>query len=175
MLNKMVPDLYVPSIYEIDFNHLQRQGMKGIIVDLDNTLVEAYRPDATPELLSWLDQLRGMGFRVMIVSNNNRTRVANFATPLRVPHIHRAKKPFTASFQRAMRRLETVPEETVMIGDQLLTDVLGGNRLGLFTILVSPISETEGLFTRINRRIERIVLRRLRQQGQWDKGRKERG
>lgn len=63
------------------------------MVDLDNTLVESIRPEATPELVSWLDQLRGMGFKVMIVSNNNLTRVSRFATPLRVPYIHRAKKP----------------------------------------------------------------------------------
>lgn len=170
MLNKLIPDLFVPTIYKIDFNDLQRQGKKGIIVDLDNTLVEATRPDATPELVSWLDQLRGMGFRVIIVSNNNRTRVAHFATPLRVPHIHNAKKPFTSSFQQAMQRLKTVPEETVMIGDQLLTDVLGGNRLGLYTILVTPISETEGFFSRINRRIERIVVKKLERKGQWKKG-----
>ncbi|OYD07613.1 YqeG family HAD IIIA-type phosphatase [Paludifilum halophilum] len=165
MFKTMVPDMFVQSIYEIDLNRLQYQGIKGAIVDLDNTLVEATRPDATPKLVSWLDQLQGMGFRVMIVSNNNRTRVSKFAMPLQVPYIHRAKKPLSPAFRRAMREIETKPEETVMIGDQLFTDVLGGNRIGLRTILVVPVSEAEGFFTRVNRRLERMVFHWMRQRG----------
>jgi uncharacterized protein len=165
VFKSIVPDAFVQSIYEIDFNELQHQGVKAAIVDLDNTLVEASRPDATPQLVSWLDRLQGMGFRVMIVSNNNRTRVSRFALPLRVPYIHRARKPLSAAFKKALRKLETKPEETVMIGDQLFTDVLGGNRLGLRTILVVPVSDVEGFFTRLNRRMERMVFRWMKQRG----------
>lgn len=158
MFKAIVPDQFAQSIYEIDFIHLQHEGIKGVIVDLDNTLVAATRPDATPELVSWLDQLRGMGFRVMIVSNNNETRVSQFAIPLRVPYIHRANKPLGRSFRKAMNVLETRPEETVMVGDQLFTDVLGGNRIGLQTVLVVPVSRSEGFFTKCNRLLEKIVF-----------------
>lgn len=164
-MQRMVPDEFVQSIYAIDLNDLQRRGIKAIIADLDNTLVEATRPKATPELISWLDRLQKMGFKVMIVSNNNRTRVSRFAIPLQVPYIHRAKKPMTLAFKKAMRRLEVTASETVMIGDQLLTDVLGGNRLGLHTILVVPVSEAEGFFTKINRRMEQRVFRWMKQRG----------
>lgn len=92
-MQRMVPDEFVQSIYAIDLNDLQRRGIKAIIADLDNTLVEATRPKATPELISWLDRLQKMGFKVMIVSNNNRTRVSRFAIPLQVPYIHRPKSP----------------------------------------------------------------------------------
>ncbi|MDR6225118.1 YqeG family HAD IIIA-type phosphatase [Desmospora profundinema] len=165
MLKRIIPDEFVESIYDIDYNALQRRGVKAIIVDLDNTLVEADRPDATPKLISWLDQLQGMGFKVMIVSNNTRTRVSRFATPLRVPWIHAAKKPLLSAFNRAMRQLETTPEETVMVGDQLFTDVLGGNRRGMHTILVLPVSEVEGIFTKVNRLMERVVFRWMKQRG----------
>ncbi|MDN4594746.1 YqeG family HAD IIIA-type phosphatase [Polycladomyces subterraneus] len=165
MFKAIVPDLYVQSIYDIDFHQLQRRGVKAAIVDLDNTLVEADRPDATPKLVSWLDQVQGMGFRVMIVSNNTRTRVSRFATPLQIPFIHRAKKPLSRAFKKALRRLETKPEETVVIGDQLFTDVLGAKRMGLFAILVVPISESEGFFTKINRMMERIVFRWMKEKG----------
>ncbi|MFD1406932.1 YqeG family HAD IIIA-type phosphatase [Kroppenstedtia eburnea] len=165
MFKRMIPDEFVQSIYEIDLNALQRRGVKAVVVDLDNTLVESTRPEATPELVSWLDQLRGMGFKVMIVSNNNLTRVSRFATPLRVPYIHRAKKPLSAAFKRALNRLEVDAGETMMIGDQLLTDVLGGNRLGLYTILVVPVSQAEGIFTKLNRRLERLVFWWMKKRG----------
>ncbi|SFS69499.1 YqeG family HAD IIIA-type phosphatase [Marininema halotolerans] len=164
-MKRIIPDEFVQSIYEIDFNQLQRRGVKGAIVDLDNTLVESTRPDATPELVQWLDQLQGLGFKVMIVSNNNRTRVSKFALPLQVPYIHRAKKPLSSAFRRAMRKMEIQPEQTVVIGDQLFTDVLGGNTLGLHTILVVPVSRSEGMFTKFNRVAERLVFRWMKQKG----------
>ena len=165
MLKAIIPKHFAASIYEIDFEKLQRRGIKAAIFDLDNTPVESTRPDATPRLVRWLDQLQGMGFRVMIVSNNNRTRVSRFAKPLGVPYIHRAKKPLSKAFIEAMRRMGSRPEETAMIGDQLFTDVLGGNRLGLYTILVAPVSNVEGFWTRINRRMERVVFNFMRKRG----------
>ncbi|MFC4076794.1 YqeG family HAD IIIA-type phosphatase [Salinithrix halophila] len=165
MLKRIVPDEFVQSVYEIDFNELQRRGVKGAIVDLDNTLVESTRPDATPKLVSWLDQLQGMGFKVMIVSNNKRTRVSKFAMPLRVPYIHRARKPLSPAFKKAMRKMKIRSDQVVVIGDQLFTDVLGGNTLGLHTILVVPVSEAEGFFTKMNRLAERLVFRWMRQKG----------
>jgi uncharacterized protein len=161
----MVPNLYVESIYEIDFDELKRRGVKSIIVDLDNTLVESTRADATPRLVKWLDRVQEMGFHVMIVSNNHKTRVSYFATPLHIPFIHRAKKPFTSSFRQAMQKLGTNHTQTAMIGDQLLTDILGGNRMGLYTILVVPLSNIEGFFTRINRKLERFVFRWMEKRG----------
>lgn len=171
MLKQFVPDLHVRSIYEIDLVALKKQGVKGIITDLDNTLVAAEYPMATPELVKWLDDLQEMGFRVIIVSNNNLTRVAKFAEPLTVPFIHQARKPSNRAFRKALVRLELAPDEAVVIGDQMLTDVLGGNRMGLYTILVTPIAiAEEGIYTRINRRIEKVILSWMRRKGlmQWE-------
>ena len=160
-----MPKQFATSVYDIDFKRLQRRGIKAAIFDLDNTLVEMSCPDATPRLVNWLNQLQKMGFRVMIVSNNSRTRVSRFALPLGVPYIHRAMKPLSKAFIEAMRRMESRPEETAVIGDQLFTDVLGGNRLGLYTILVAPISHVEGFWTKINRRMERLAFNFLRKRG----------
>jgi HAD superfamily phosphatase (TIGR01668 family) len=165
MFSSFVPNQYVPSIYKINLEELKEKGMKSIIVDLDNTLVESDRKDATPLLIEWLQQLQHFGFQVMIVSNNNETRVSQFAIPLQIPFIHRAKKPLTASFRKAMVELDTEVSCTVMIGDQLLTDVLGGNRMGFYTILVVPISKTEGFFTKVNRRVERVFFRWMEKRG----------
>ncbi|MGA8944281.1 MAG: YqeG family HAD IIIA-type phosphatase [Thermoactinomyces sp.] len=170
MLKILIPDLFVQSIYDIDFVELKEQGIKAVIVDLDNTLVETTCSNATPELVQWLNGVKKLGLRVMIVSNNTRTRVSRFAAPLNIPYIHAAKKPLTSAFRRALKELGCSRNETVVIGDQLLTDVLGGNRMGLYTILVVPVSEVDGFFTRVNRKMERFVFRLLERKGliPWD-------
>lgn len=165
MLKLFAPDLYVQSIYHIDLKALKKAGVTSIITDLDNTLVEADSKEYTPKLVKWLDDLQEMGFKVVIVSNNSKTRVSEFADPLTVPYIHQAKKPTKISFNKALKLLNSTVKETVVIGDQLLTDVFGGNRLGLYTILVVPISKKESFGTKINRSIERIILPWLKKRG----------
>ena len=165
LLQYFVPDLHVQSIYHIDLEALKKRGVTTIITDLDNTLVEADSPHYTPRLVKWLDDLQEIGFKVIIVSNNNRTRVSEFADPLTVPYIHEARKPVKRAFKQALERLNSTAEETVVIGDQLLTDVFGGNRMGLYTILVVPISHKEQLGTKINRAIERRILSWLKHRG----------
>jgi hypothetical protein len=158
----------VDSIYEIDLQQLKQQNVRGIICDLDNTLVSAKTPHATPELVSWLNKVREEGFKVVILSNNNLGRVGKFAEPLGIPFVHAARKPIGSAFRKALRKLDLEPQEAVVVGDQLVTDMLGGRRVGLHTILVSPIDRSEdGLFTRLNRMIERIALYRLRRRGLW--------
>ncbi|KXG43145.1 YqeG family HAD IIIA-type phosphatase [Tepidibacillus decaturensis] len=164
-LDKFAPNLHVKSIYDIDLQALKKAGITSIITDLDNTLVEADSPEYTPKLVKWLDDLQEMGFKVMIVSNNNKTRVSEFADPLTVPYIYKARKPFKNAFHKALELLGSTVNETVVIGDQLLTDVLGGNRIGLYTILVVPISKKEGLGTKINRFFERRILTWMKKRG----------
>lgn len=170
MLKRLIPDLFVKSIYDIDYNELQRRGVKAIITDLDNTLVESDRVDATPKLVKWLKRLQSMGFQVIIVSNNNKTRVAKFAHPLNIPYIHAARKPFHAPFRKALNQANTSVKQTVVIGDQLFTDVLGGNRLGLYTILVVPVARQEGFWTKVNRALEKVVFRWMDARGikRWE-------
>jgi uncharacterized protein len=163
LLNKLVPQLAANSIFDIPLDVLWDKGIRGIITDLDNTLVGAKVPVATPELVRWLNQVQDRGFQVVIVSNNNKLRVSAFADPIIVPYISSAKKPMNASFYRAMNLMKLSPQETAVVGDQMLTDVLGGNRLGLFTILVQPVSVAdEGFFTRVNRVIERVARRLMK-------------
>lgn len=155
------------TVYDIDLNALWEQGYRGIITDLDNTLVGAKAPLATPELIDWLKVVGQIGFQVVIVSNNDRGRVSRFAEPLSLPFIYRAKKPAAAAFRKALGMMKLKPEQTVVIGDQMMTDVLGGNRAGLHTILVLPIArEDEGIFTKaVNRKLEKAALSLLRRQG----------
>jgi HAD superfamily phosphatase (TIGR01668 family) len=163
LLHKFTPRLRVKTIYEIPLDELWLNGVRGIITDLDNTLVGAKEPLATPELIGWLELVKQKGFKVVIVSNNAELRVRNFAEPLQIPFIHRAKKPSNAAFHKALQWMELSAVQAVVVGDQMLTDVLGGNRMGLHTILVLPIELLdEGFFTKINRRIEKVLLAMMR-------------
>ncbi|MBT2288768.1 YqeG family HAD IIIA-type phosphatase [Paenibacillus albidus] len=168
MFEMLIPKLRVDTVFDIALEDLYKQGYRGIITDLDNTLVGAKAPLATPELLLWFQKVKELGFKLIIVSNNNMDRVSRFATPLDIEFVHQARKPSNAPFRRALKQMELQPEQTIVVGDQMLTDVYGGNRLGLYTVLVLPISvEDEGFGTRINRRVERIAKFRLRKKGLW--------
>ncbi|GAK11430.1 YqeG family HAD IIIA-type phosphatase [Geomicrobium sp. JCM 19039] len=161
MLGAMVPDQFAESIYEIDLKELKDRGVKGVITDLDNTLVEWDRADVTPELLDWIEMVHQEGLKLTIVSNNTKKRVSTFSEPTGVAFIHSAKKPLTRAFKRAMREMGLQKNEVVVVGDQLLTDVFGGNRGGFYTILVVPVSETDGWMTKANRKVEQMVMRKL--------------
>ncbi|MFD3447658.1 YqeG family HAD IIIA-type phosphatase [Microbacteriaceae bacterium 4G12] len=170
MLEMFLPNEYVKNVYQITPDALKERGVKGIITDLDNTLIEWDRPNATPQLEKWLQTMKEGGIKVTIVSNNKERRVKDFSDPLELPFIFKARKPMTRSFTKALQSMALKPEEVVVIGDQLLTDVLGGNRLGLHTILVVPVAKSDGFMTRFNRKIERMIMKNLKQKGliQWE-------
>jgi uncharacterized protein len=170
VLKRFLPNQHVKSIFEITPESLKEKGVKGIITDLDNTLVEWDRPSATPKLINWFENMKAHNILVTIVSNNNEERVKAFADPLVTPYIFRAKKPMTKAFNRAVKEMGLKREETVVIGDQLLTDVFGGNRGGFHTILVVPVAQTDGLATKFNRAVERRLLNLFRKQGKlkWE-------
>ncbi|MDQ1001429.1 HAD superfamily phosphatase (TIGR01668 family) [Neobacillus niacini] len=170
MLKIFLPDEHVKSIFDIHPEDLKKRGIKGIITDLDNTLVEWDRPNATPELIKWFEQIKKHNILVTIVSNNNEVRVKEFADPLHIPFIFQARKPLMRAFNKALSQMGIKKEEAVVIGDQLLTDVLGGNRSGFHTILVVPVAQTDGFITKFNRLAERRILNWFRKKGmiQWE-------
>jgi HAD superfamily phosphatase (TIGR01668 family) len=158
VLSQLRPSLYVSSVYAIRLDGLWERGIRGIIVDLDNTLLAWDSDGIAPELRKWVDRVRARGFRLCVVSNNGAGRVSRVADALSIPGIARAGKPRRRAFHQAMRVMGTAPDTTAVIGDQLFTDVLGGNRLRLLTILVVPIAGREYWSTRLVRRVERWFL-----------------
>ncbi|WP_110111414.1 YqeG family HAD IIIA-type phosphatase [Bacillus sp. CGMCC 1.16541] len=165
MLNFFLPNEHVKSIFHITPAMLKERGIKGIITDLDNTLVEWDRPEATPELIEWFKTMKESDITVTIVSNNVEKRVRVFSDPIGIPFVYKAKKPMRRAFRRAIKDMKLQQDEVVVIGDQLLTDVLGGNRLGLYTILVVPVAQTDGFITKFNRRMERRILSWMKRKG----------
>jgi HAD superfamily phosphatase (TIGR01668 family) len=162
---KFLPSEFVKSVFDISPERLIEKGIRGIITDLDNTLVEWDRPDATPKLVNWLKSMKDAGIQVTIVSNNSELRVKSFADPLGIPFIYKARKPMGKAFIKALNTMDVKREEVVVIGDQLLTDVVGGNRIKLHTILVLPVAKSDGFFTRFNRLVERRIFKALKRKG----------
>jgi len=170
LLKLFLPTEHVTSVHEIDFTQLKNKGIKGIITDLDNTLVAWDEPHATTQVIKWFERLEEKSFNYVIISNNDEDRVREFSEPIKVDYVARARKPLRGAFNRAADKMGLKPKEVAVIGDQLLTDVLGGNRGGYYTILVKPIVETDAKVTQFNRRIERMILNHFRKRGKlkWE-------
>ncbi|XKE96119.1 YqeG family HAD IIIA-type phosphatase [Metaplanococcus flavidus] len=162
---KFIPSQYVRTVFDITPESLLENGIRGIITDLDNTLVEWDRPEATPMLIDWLKTMKDAGIQVVIVSNNSELRVKSFADPLGIPFIYQARKPMGKAFRKALQIMSVKRENVVVIGDQMLTDIFGGNRNKLHTILVLPVAQSDGFFTRFNRMVERRIIKRLKDKG----------
>lgn len=150
------------SVFEISLEDFRQAGIRGIIIDLDNTLTEWQNPKLPQDAVAWLEKVMRAGLRICFVSNNSIRRVEEVAARLGLPFIAHAQKPRRKSFRHALAIMNTYPEETAVIGDQIFTDILGGNRLGLYTILVSPLSRQEFIGTRFVRLLETIILCRQR-------------
>lgn len=165
MLRKLCPQLQAGSVLELDLDQLRERGIKGIIFDLDNTLVEWKQDRLTPEVVELIEQTKSRGFKMAILSNALEHRVEAVARMLDIPYISRAVKPRKSPFRKAMDLMGTTPETTAVVGDQIFTDILGGNRMKLYTIWISPLSSTEFISTKAVRRLERLVVKRFRKKG----------
>jgi HAD superfamily phosphatase (TIGR01668 family) len=163
LIERFVPRMEVRSVLEIEAAMLHDAGIRVVLTDLDNTLVRTFEKEAPDEVIRWVQSLQAAGIRVLILSNNSNHRVGAFARKYHLPYISRARKPMRVGFRHALRAFNCMPHETAMIGDQIMTDIFGGNRMNLFTIWVHPIEKaTDGVLTKINRRMEAWVLRSIR-------------
>ncbi|MGI5921013.1 MAG: YqeG family HAD IIIA-type phosphatase [Syntrophomonadaceae bacterium] len=158
----LFPDIYVKSILDIPLDQLQQANIRAFILDLDNTITEWNSNKLSKEIIAWFDLIKSRGFKACILSNNGEQRVITVARRLDIPYIFRAQKPRRRAFQKAVALMGLNNSEVAVIGDQIFTDILGGNRAGLFTILVVPIAKREFAGTKISRCMEFFVLRRFK-------------
>lgn len=157
MLQRFYPGQYLESSYLVPYEELYGQGYRGLIFDIDNTLVPHGAP-ADEQAVRLFERLKGIGFACCLLSNNKEPRVKMFNDAVRVQYIFNAHKPSVANYQKAMELMGTDADTTVFIGDQTFTDVYGANRAGLRTILVKPIHPKEEIQIVLKRRLEWIVL-----------------
>ncbi|PHV72346.1 YqeG family HAD IIIA-type phosphatase [Sporanaerobium hydrogeniformans] len=163
-MNKFFPTEYLPSIYEIDIDELKKRGKKGIIFDIDNTLVPYDVAEPPQSIIAFFEKIRQAGIKITLVSNNTEDRVTRFNQNLKVFALHKSQKPFTKSFKKALELMDCSKEEALIVGDQIFTDVYGGNSAGIETILVVPVSDKDEWITKIKRGLEKRVIKHYEKQ-----------
>ncbi|VEU82590.1 YqeG family HAD IIIA-type phosphatase [Acholeplasma hippikon] len=158
---KCIPNLYVKSIYDISYDELKKQGIKALLFDLDNTIINYDQTKLEVKAIEFLNELEN-DFKVVIISNSRNERVLN-AVGSHFTFVSFARKPLKVGFKKALKKINFSSNEVAMIGDQLMTDVFGGNRMKFKTILVEAVlRKSDRLSTRINRKLEKYFLNRIK-------------
>ncbi len=169
-MNNYIPGMYKKDIFDVDYDKLRKKKIKCLMFDLDNTLIEAHKTKLKPETCELIKKLK-INFDVFIVSNNtSKKRLSTIADKLNIKFVRISMKPLARGFKKVQRENNYKKEEMCIIGDQLMTDVLGGNKYGIYTVLIDPITEKEAKITGFNRFLEKRKLKKLEKKGLFKKG-----
>lgn len=156
----LFPDMYYKNVQSIDLKDLEEKEIKGIAIDVDNTLID-YNQVVSDEVIDWVNKAKDAGYKICILSNsNNKSKVEKVANTLGLDYIMVAKKPFKTGFKKVLKHLELSEKDVAVIGDQVFTDVLGANRMNMISIYVEPINKKEYWYTSWKRPIEAFILDR---------------
>lgn len=171
MFDRFVPDKYFKSIYDINYKALKKSGITCLIFDMSNTLVPENTKSPTRKVKDLFEDLKDMGFRVLIMSNRLKKDVTPFKELLCVDSCYLACKPLKRKYKKIMRIYELKDIEVACIGDQLFFDIYGANRMNFTSILVNPISTDEFAVTKMSRKLEGIVIHKLTKKDLFKRGR----
>lgn len=155
------PKIKLEKVTDITIDILNKYGIKALILDVDNTLSTHHGQVLTDGLPEWLETMRNNGIKMTVLSNSNSKRLTPFAQKIGLDFISLGLKPLPFGYLRALKRLGTNKKETAIVGDQLFTDVMGGNFVGVTTVLLTPIKPETSLRFRCKRRVERFVMKKL--------------
>ncbi len=169
-MDKFLPDIYQKSIYTINYDKLKSMGIKCILFDLDNTLAPDKVKSPSQKLIDFINELKEKKFKIIIFSNSHKQRIRPFKEGLMVDAAYLSRKPLRGKFLKVMDIYGYSESEIAIVGDQLLTDILGGNKVNITTILVNPISKNDGIFTKFNRLIEKAIFKKLKKNKLFEKG-----
>ena len=158
----LMPDYYFEKFSDASAEFLSSIGVKGIVLDVDNTLEPYENPEPSEAVVRWLSELRQKGISAAIVSNNDGDRISRFNDSLKLPAYFKAKKPFKKNVLRAMADMGTEKGNTILMGDQIFTDVWAARNAGIRAILVTPIKDKTDPFTKFKRFLERPILKKYK-------------
>lgn len=161
-MKKLLPVLRYRGVEHIEFEKLDRHNVKGILLDVDNTLID-YHKNLSDNIVKWVQEAKTRGFKICILSNSNKEeKIKRVAEKLGLEYIMFARKPSQVGFKKAIKLLDLKPENIAMVGDQVFTDVLGANIAKMVSIYVDPIDRKEYWYTSWKRPIEDFILRKVR-------------
>ncbi len=169
-MDRFIPDMYVKSIFDIDYKALKKRGIKCILFDLDNTIAPLHIPIPDKEVKDLFSDLNLLKLKVIILSNASKSRVEPFKEKLNVDSSYRSYKPFKKKYKKIMDMYGFKDNEIACIGDQLLTDIYGANHLNLLSILVNPISHDDYWISKVNRFVEGKIYKILEKRGLFQIG-----
>lgn len=153
----LYPDAHFQSVKEIKLDFLQKNNIKALILDVDNTLID-YDKNLEEDVIKWAKELKEQGIKLYILSNSNKKeKVQSVAKKLEIEYEYFAKKPLKSGFKKVQKKLDEKSENIAIVGDQIFTDVIGGNRCKMFTILVEPIDPKDIWITMLKRPIEELI------------------
>ena len=156
------PNAYLKSVQDITMQFLMKNKIKALILDVDNTLIDYYR-NLSDDVVKWARELKGHGLRLYILSNTNKKdKVETVAKKLEIPYKMFARKPSKKGFIKIQKELKLEPEKIGVVGDQIFTDVIGGNRCKMFTILVDPVTSKDYFYTAWKRPIENKIKKKIK-------------
>ncbi len=159
----LYPNAHFNNVREITINFLQNNKINALILDVDNTLID-YDKNLSPDTVEWAENLKKNKIKLYILSNTNKKeKVKAVANKLHIEYVYFAKKPMKTGFKKVQKILNEDPQNIGVVGDQIFTDVVGGNRCKMFTILVEPIAEKDIWITLIKRPIENAIKKRYMQ------------
>ena len=158
----LYPNTYLKKVEDINIEFLQRNKLKALILDLDNTLID-YNKNLSDSIIQWAKELKGQGVRLYILTNtNNKQKVKDVSEKLDIPYEIFAKKPLKKGFLKVQKILNIKPENIAVVGEQIFTDIIGGNRCNMYTILVDPICDKDYWYTAWKRPIENKIKSKLK-------------
>lgn len=160
-MEKYMPDIYVKSIYYIDYDKLKERGIKCLLFDLDNTVAPLSLKKPNKKIKELFQKLKKMGYKLIIFSNSGKIRLKPFKEELEVDCAFNCKKPMKKKFNLILNEYHFSISEVAIIGDNIVTDILGGNKIGITTILVNPISNKDKLFAKPLRIYEKKIIKSL--------------
>ena len=160
-MKNIYPNAYFSIVLDIKIGFLLKNKIKALILDVDNTLID-YNKNLSDEIINWSHELQGQGIKMYILSNTNKKeKVEKVAQKLEIKYEYFAKKPSKKGFIKVQKNLGLKPETIAVVGDQIFTDVIGGNRSKMFTILVDPIDEKDFWYTAWKRPIENKIKKKI--------------
>lgn len=173
MLEAFKPTWMVKTVYDLSPQQLKEEGIRAVFSDLDNTLIAWNNPDGTPELHHWMEELHAAGIPLIVISNNSAKRVGRAVEKLNLPFVSRSLKPLSWGISNARKRLGLNHHEVVMVGDQLMTDVIAAHHAGVRSVLVKPLISTDKWVTWPNRFMGNMIMKELHREYpdmQWQGG-----
>lgn len=154
------PEFWLRNVLSIDESFIKDNHIEALILDLDNTLSMHGNPMEEEGITDWLNMMKALGVKMMVVSNNTNKRVSPLAKKLDLPYIANGAKPLTFGINKALKRLGSDKSKTAVVGDQIFTDVMGGNLAGTRTILVEPFELEKNILFKMKRKAESLVFKR---------------